>query len=414
MRDACVWSVAVSAPQADVIVAGAGPGGAVAAHDLAQRGARVLLLDRCAFPRDKACGDAVSVDALEILEQLGLQSEIERWFSWGECLVTSPSGRGAACRGADELSGRWGLVARRTELDAALVRRAVAKGAELVERCTVKSAVVEDGVCVGVQVEQSGARREMRAPVVIAADGFHSTVGRSLGLVHRPAITAFAVRGYFEPRTPGGHEPTIELHLDRTLLPGYGWYFPVSKSVANVGVGMLKVPMKRRGVTLHHLFRDFIQTNTRLRERLVGARQIGRLRGAPLPMGPGPSHTLHAGCLFVGDAAGFVDALTGEGIGAAMRSGRMAAEVVADVLGRSELDRTGLSAYALRCRREFGNSMRAAWFLQRMLGTGFFVERLVSGAARRPALGSQMFGMVAGVLPKTAAFRPANVVRALL
>jgi flavin-dependent dehydrogenase len=198
------------------------------------------------------------------------------------------------------------------------------------------------------------------------------------------------------------------------LLPGYGWYFPVADDVANVGVGMLMNPMARRGLSLDRLFREFIATNKHVGERLDGARLIGQLRGAPIPMGPGPSHTIFPGCLFVGDAAGFVDALTGEGIGAAMHSGRMAADVAADTLGTEKRDPRRLEVYRARCRARFGSSMRASYWLQRMLGTGFFVERLVRGAARRPALSAQLFEMVAGVLPKTAAFHPANVARALL
>lgn len=399
----------------DVIVAGAGPGGTVAAYDLARSGAKVLLVEKRAFPRDKACGDVVSLDAIELLEDLGLGPRLQNWFGWDECVLTSPKGRQVSCRGSANLEGRHGIVARRVELDMALAERAVAAGAELVEHCAVQGAIVEDGVCKALRLERAGKVLEVRAPLVIAADGHSSAVGRSLGLAHRPEVTAFAIRGYFEiDGRSEAHRPAIELHLDRRLLPGYGWYFPVSPTVANVGVGILAGPMVRRKLKLTDLLSAFTSSNAFVRERLARARPIGRLRGAPLPMGPGPSHTVRANCLFVGDAAGFVDALTGEGIAAAMHSGRLAATVAIQALGAACFEAKTLANYDRLCRRRFGSSMRTAWWLQRALGSGFFIDRLVSGAAKRPALQAALFDMIAGVLPKSEALRPMNLARAFL
>lgn len=269
----------------------------------------------------------------------------------------------------------------------------------------------DGGRCVGVTVERGGKTETLRAPLVIAADGYHSAIARSFDSKHPVGVTAFAVRGYFRVGEP--EQPTIELHLDRNLLPGYGWYFPVGNGVVNVGVGMLQEPLKARGLTLDGLFALFLAENRFVAERLRGAPRIGRLRGAPLPMGARPTLTVRDGCLFVGDAAGFVDALTGEGISAAMHTGRMAAEVALAQLAAGDVSAGALVDYDRRWRARYGRSLRAARLLQRMLGGGLFIDRLVRHSTTRPRLGAAMFDMVAGIVPKTEALRPTNLARLL-
>lgn len=315
----------IDAPQPthDVIVVGAGPAGAGAAITLARRGRSVLLVDKASFPRDKCCGDGLTTGALRRLEELGLDpSTIPSWRTVQDIVVRGPRAR-AVTFPLPRGRGVFAAVARRAELDNALVDLARAAGAEVATGQAVTGAT-EDHDGVTVTIEELGI---VRAPYVIGADGMWSPMRRFLGARlegYRGDWHAF--RQYL---VDVSERATRELMIwfDADLLPGYAWSFPLAEGRVNFGFGVLRGP-NLDGNWMNRRWEDLLD-RPHIRSFLgPDARPDGPRKAWPIPTRlPGPELTTGRG-IFVGDAAALGDPMTGEGIGQALASGIAAADAV--------------------------------------------------------------------------------------
>ncbi|HEX2101552.1 MAG TPA: geranylgeranyl reductase family protein, partial [Candidatus Synoicihabitans sp.] len=316
---------------AEVIVVGAGPGGASAAYHLARRGRHVLLLDRETFPRDKSCGDGLTRATVRLLAEMGVLPHL------GECQRVRGVQvfmRGKGSRTFEYPIGltepNSGMVLPRLDLDAAICRHAVAAGAELWEEALVTGLIRADGTVVGVEIIHRGERKRLHAPVVVAADGAASRLARQAGLVvTSPECRGFAIRGYYTDIE--GLTELLEIYTpmldptDRYLLPSYGWVFPTGPTSANVGLGLFQ---RERGANVRELFKRFLDTLRQEDPRFARAQLCSAWRGAPLRFDFAPERCAAPGLLLVGDAAGMISPFTGEGISYAIESGKLAAEAI--------------------------------------------------------------------------------------
>ncbi len=309
-------------PSFDAVVVGAGPAGSVAALTLARSGARVALIDRRRFPRDKACGDLIGPRGVRLLDQLGVSFPGARRL--GDMIVVGPSGRPTllpALPGVDYAD--HAIAVGRARFDATLYDAAVSAGAVPLQG-RVASLQVDPSTSTGVSLANG---EFVPGDVIIGADGANSQVAEQAGLVDgSAALWGFALRAYVETDIDLPHIVLWEPESWR-MFPGYGWAFPADGGGANVGLGLaFRLVDRTASRQAAERFPDFLAHLNRL---------------GPLPAAPGDAASKWLGgwlkmgmvgtipatgrVLLVGDAAGMINPLQGEGIGSAMATGQAAA-----------------------------------------------------------------------------------------
>jgi geranylgeranyl reductase family protein len=303
----------------DTVVVGAGPGGSATAHYLAQRGLDVVLLDKFNFPRDKTCGDGLTPRALRILDDMGILHDVTRLgCQIGSFEVVAPNGHTTSAR----ITGDNGaLVIPRMTLDDLILRRAVTSGAQFEYGVNVSRI---EQASRGVRVHAADGRSfDCRTAVV--ATGAATAVLRASGVLRKQPRAMLAARAYFEGLR-AEIAGSLQLRFDGAPLPGYGWIFPVASHTANIGVGFL--PRRHSGRTGSQAFSRFVAGKA-MQPLLDGARQVSPLKGYPIRVDFLTAPTFAERTLLVGEAAGLVNPLTGEGIDYALESGKIAAEFLA-------------------------------------------------------------------------------------
>jgi menaquinone-9 beta-reductase len=353
---------------ADVVVVGGGPAGAAAGITLARAGRDVILVDKARFPRDKACGDGLTTEALRRLEALGLsvpETTITSWQPVSDVMVRSPSGRETTFVLPPSKAGTYAAVAQRRDLDAALIELARAAGVTVLDghRCT---SVTEHSDHVEVGVEGLGP---LCAAWVIAADGVWSSVRKHLGLTipgYRGDWHAF--RQYFTD-VDGDLSARLVVWFEPDLLPGYAWSFPLPGHRTNVGFGIRRGGKIERIQSMAGIWRELVDRPHIRRVLGTAARPEAPHRAWPIPASVDRMAVTGHRTLFVGDAAAATDPMTGEGIAQALLTGADAADAIASERGDgSEADRARVvQQYRETVRRTLVRDHRLSMLLSRVL-----------------------------------------------
>ena len=375
---------------AEAIVVGGGPAGSLAALTLAARGVRALLLDRKRFPRDKPCGGGIRYgvyrrfpELADYLRKTVAIHEIRR------VRMESPAGVTVLAESAAPLY----LTLRRTELDAALLARARQAGVEVVEGARVADiARSRDGVTV-----RTIDGHPFAAQVVIGADGVNSVVARQAGLSDGFADDALAIDTMEETDLAelGVADPgTIYVAYGWRGYPGYGYVFP-KRDCVDAGVGFLLSFFKRSlagGPYEHHA--RFLEAAA-ARGVVRGRSRRENVKAYRLPLGGPLPRTYAERVLVCGDAGGFVNAYTGEGIYYAMVTGRHAGETAAAAIAAGDCSAAVLARYETRWRREIGRELADSLRIQRRLfARPALADAIIRAAAADPKL-CRLFARIA-------------------
>ena len=364
----------------EVIVVGAGPGGATTAMALAKRGRDVLLIDRQQFPRDKTCGDAVPASAVEYLYDLGLQQTFEQanFYRIDDLLISSGQKETLeAPLNVGEKYGAHSYIAPRMQFDALLQQQAIRNGAEF---CVgvVKKPIVEDGKVVGVECRHNGKTETIRSKIIVGADGVTSSITRALrpeNNKHLDSHRAIALRAYIEDLEILPHQ--AEFYLYKEILPGYAWIFPLGEDQANIGLGMRLDTYRQQKDKLEEMLQRFLDMPI-IKSRLKRGGVVRDVATWQLNFGSQKAlQHVYDGALLVGDAAGLINPLTGGGIDNAIISGMLAAQTIDEALTNGDLSSARLKIYESLVHDALWAEMRRAYKFQQLMKYTPFLVRLI-------------------------------------
>ncbi|CAL1521020.1 geranylgeranyl reductase family protein [Chitinophaga sp. MM2321] len=377
-----------------VCIIGAGPGGACAALQLAQLGIECIVADKAVFPRDKVCGDGLSGKVLTILERIDkemgarLQKAAFKMDSWGVKFV-APNRIGMDIPYKPDYENHKndprGFVCKRIDFDNFLVDEMKRRPEiRLFEGVSIDKYRLEED---GYYLSNNDGSFQVKAQVILVANGAHSAFTKDVaGIKMEPEHYVAGIRAYYKGITGLHTDNFIELHFLKNMLPGYLWIFPLPNGEANVGVGMLSNNARNKKVNLKKLMLETVVTDPTMKDRFKDATLVGNIDGYGLPLGSKKRKLHGERYMLVGDAGYLIDPFTGEGIGNALYSGRIAAQQAAAAIAANDYSDKFFDAYDENVYRILGPELEVSTKLQKLIKYPWLFNMLMKMGSRNKQL----------------------------
>ena len=365
----------------DVIVIGGGPSGSSCASFLSKAGKKVLLLDRAKFPREKVCGDGISGRSVSVLKELGIlnnfkSAEHEDMFG---VTFSSPNGVVVPIPAKADISP--GFVCRREVFDNVIFQHAKSLCTKTIEGFFVQD-LIRDGLkVVGVKGMYEGKLMEFNAKIIVGADGAAGITARKLGALNDDeAHQCSGIRCYYEGVEGMGDK--IELHFVKESIPGYFWIFPLPGKRANIGLCMMVRDLKKKKANLQKIMFDIIENNPTFKSRFEKSKRVTDVKSWLLPYATKKVKAAGDGYVLIGDAASLIDPFTGEGIGNALTSGKIAAKIIIEALNENDFSEKKLSQYERELFDLIAGEVNSNYRMQKLSSSPFFLNMVIGRAAK--------------------------------
>jgi geranylgeranyl reductase family protein len=377
----------------DILIVGAGPGGAAAALFLAKNGIASTVVDKATFPRDKICGDALSGKVVEVMNKLDKQmvSEIasdSNFLGSHGVIFVAPNAMSLRVpfrKSGNTKTSAPGFISKRMDFDNYLVEKLRSNQlVRLRENCELRDFEKTE---TGYKAFVKNSDEVFEAKLVIAADGAYSTFAKKFGGIDtEPEHNCFGLRAYYKNVSGMDNENFIELHFMPEILPGYFWIFPLPGGFANIGVGMRADKMQHKKINLKKQFELILEKNESIRQRFSKAEQVGEVKLWGLPLGSKKRKLSGDNFMLLGDAAQLIDPFTGEGIGNAMMSGMFAALQAADCIAHNDFSSHRMIEYDTKVYHRLWSELQLSYRMQQMVNFPWLFNLVVRKANRSKLL----------------------------
>lgn len=369
----------------DIAIIGAGPAGSVAAYAAARRGFTVALIDRSAFPRDKACGDGVGPAAVATAAQLGLGDIFANDIPVTAVSVAGPDGTRLDTTPAEMGSAVHGYIVPRRDLDKRLLDRALKENAaDLTGWKFIRTSLDGQYRTIDLQA-RDGTPLQITARLLIGADGANSVTRRALGAApSSPRHTGIAMRAYaetgdFDPGSAVG--PRMLFSFDRELLPSYAWLFPTGRGTVNIGAGGPLTEIRRTGQDLRRLIDTYAG---QVRAQGITLSEPRAHRAHHLPHFGGMPRLAHPRAALIGDAASMINPFSGEGIAYGVTAAALLIDSLPDHITAPGAIDNALASFERRFRRTYRAHMASTLILHRLMRQPHWAKLFISAAQRDP------------------------------
>ena len=393
----------------DIVIVGAGPSGCACAYQLSGSGLKIAIIDKDKFPRDKICGDALSADVINQFYRMDekLASNFEKLTQKqpsNGVRFFAPNQQRLDIDFKNENHGEAaGYIVKRKDFDNFWFNQIK----DLPDIDFFLEHKVEKVVSTDSEITISTDQLIFKAEIAIGADGAHSVLNKQLtnNKLEKDHYCA-GLRQYYEGVTDFHPDNHIELHFYDDVLPGYFWIFPLRNGQANVGLGMLSSEVSKKKVNLKKKLEEIVQNHPNVKGRFKNAKPLEEIQGFGLPIGSKKRPISGNRFLLLGDAASLIDPFTGEGIGNAIRSGRIAAEHIQEAFKKQQFDANFNKAYDKEIYHKMWNELRISRSMQKLLNYPKLFNFVVKKANKNESIRTLLTSMLDNIDLKKELVKP--------